>query len=151
MPIKLAMPILKLKVYNNLFSDDPDLYWRSQLRLNRDKYLTCTTIVISEQQKNTYKTPIVDIFWLAVQPSSANWADNFSDNASAMAFKPGKPVNLSTAYMFMPMLVSVTLTLMQGHIGLAEENIQRQHVDVSTARCVHGLGHIGSWTHTEFS
>ena len=89
MPIKLAMPIVQLKVYNNLFSDDPDLYWRSQLRLNRDKYLTCTTIVISEQQKNTYKTPIVDIFGLAVQPSSANWADNFSDNASAMAFKPG--------------------------------------------------------------
>ena len=41
-----------------------------------------------------------------------------------MAFKLGMTIEVSLAYM--RMLVSMTLTLMKGHSGLAEEQIQHQ-------------------------
>ena len=45
---------------------------------------------------------------------------NISDNSWAVGFKLGMTVDLYMAYMLM--LVSMTLTLIQGHSGSAEEN-----------------------------
>ena len=46
----------------------------------------------------------------------------FSEHIQAMALKLGMTVDLCMAYMLM--LVSTTLTLMQGYSGSAEETIQ---------------------------
>ena len=47
MPIKLAMEIVRQKVYIVFSqSDDIDLHSRSQLPLKRDKLVTCTLIVV---------------------------------------------------------------------------------------------------------
>ena len=48
---------------------------------------------------------------------------HISDSISAMVFKLGVTVDLCIVYMLM--VVSMTLTLMQGHSGLAEEKSQR--------------------------
>ena len=47
-----------------------------------------------------------------------------------MAFKPGMTVDICMAYMLMD--VSMTLTLMQGHIGQAKAKYQRKIITKTT-------------------
>ena len=92
MPIKFAVNIVRLKV--NIISpksDDLALHSRSQLRLKRDKCLTCIII------------PAIMI----------------SDNIQAMVFKRGMTVDVCMAYIML-MLVSMILVLMHGHSGSAK-------------------------------